>query len=68
MKDKSDLILIMSDVVPFIESEGDSEIKNRYYEYIALVVNELEVQLKKEETVISWIDCMKKSQQYLYKL
>ena len=48
MKDKSDLILIMSDVVPFIESEGDSEIKNRYYEYIALVVNELEVQLKKE--------------------
>ncbi|MGR2743153.1 DUF4209 domain-containing protein [Bacillus sp. N6] len=48
MKDKSDLILFMSDVVPFIESEGDSEIKNRYYEYIALVVNELEVQLKKE--------------------
>ena len=27
MKDKSDLILFMSDVVLFIESEGDSEIK-----------------------------------------
>ncbi|MGF2712304.1 DUF4209 domain-containing protein [Bacillus cereus] len=48
MKDKSDLILIMSDVVPFIESEEDSEIKSRYYEHIALVVNELEVQLQKE--------------------
>ncbi|PGT20662.1 DUF4209 domain-containing protein [Bacillus cereus] len=48
MKDKSHLLLIMSYVVPFIESERDSEIKSRYYEYIVLLVNELEVQLQKE--------------------